>query len=95
MGDEGRGGVSGKSAQACINILMDSYSDGMSHTHAYVYTRTHKGEFTCNPVGGERRRVWRGGGLKFLFILALRIERSADHGCFNKFPLKAFAGFTR
>ena len=41
---------------------------------------------------------WRGreGGLKFLFITAFRISRSADLGYFTtSYPLKVFTGFTR
>lgn len=49
--------VSEKTTRAPINILMDSFAEGMSH----ISSHTHSGELTCNPLGGEEARV-RGRG---------------------------------
>lgn len=49
--------VSEKTTRVPINILMDSFAEGMSH----ISSHTHSGELTCNPLGGEEARV-RGRG---------------------------------
>lgn len=80
-----------KSVPACINILMNCCAVGASHISCI-----HK-ELTCNPLGGEKLRMWRKGSLKLFFIVALRISRSADLGYFTWVspPLKVHIGFTR
>lgn len=50
-----------------VNILTESFTEGMSHMSR---THTHLVELTCNPLGGEKARIQREGGLKFLFITA-------------------------